>query len=180
MSKPLGQTWQQGFSLIEMMVVMLLIGIIAAIAMPNVDEFVRGERMKSQANDLVSDIALARAEAMRTGGRVTICPSSDESSCSSDWAAGRIIFIDTDKDMETDPGEEILRIRSVLPGNNTLVWSGGVQRLQFRSNGLPSGGITSGTLDSFKLCDGKIAGRGRLINVSSLGNVDVKRTTSCP
>lgn len=171
---------ERGFSLIEMLVVMLLIAIVVGIAIPNVSEFIRNERLTSQANDIVSDIAIARAEAMRRGGRVTICPSADEATCSADWAAGRIVFVDLDRDMEADSGEEILRLRAKLPGNNALTWSATTQRLQFRASGLPSGGITSGTSDAFKLCDGAIAGAGRLITVSSLGMIESKRTTSCP
>lgn len=168
-----------GFSLIELMVVLVIVGIFAMIAVPSMDEFIRNERLVTQNNDLLSDIAFMRAEAMRRGGRITMCPSSDQTTCSADWSLGRIVFVDANRDLEASAGEEVLRGRGPLHGNNTLSWAGAVQRLQYRGSGLPSAGIT-GTQTSFRLCDGRIANRGRLITVWTVGTYDSSRNVVCP
>lgn len=173
-----------GFSLIELIVAIALIGIFAMIALPAFSEFIKSERLVTQNNDLISDIAFARGEAMRRGTRVTLCPTVDHSVCSEDWSTGRMIFVDSDngdgEDMELSDGEEVVRIRQVLSGGNTLKWSGGDQRLQFMSSGLPRGGITSGISDSFEICDSSTASLGRTIVVSTLGTVESSREATCP
>lgn len=179
-----------GFTLIEMLVVCLLIGIFAMIALPDFAGMIKGERLVAQTNDLVSDIAFARAEAMQRGRRVTLCPSSDQSSCGGSWAAGRIVFLDLNGDGSRDPaansGEDVLRVRGALPGGNSLSWSSATQFLQFRSSGVPSAGISHSAVadqmrDSFKLCDATASNRGREIIVSLLGPIEVKREgVTCP
>jgi len=174
-----------GFTLIEMLVVCLLIGIFAMIALPDFAGMIKGERLVAQSNDLVSDIAFARAEAMRRGKRVTLCPTADQSSCSDDWARGRMVFIDLNRDLNRDTGdgagEDVLRVRSSLTGQNRLTWSGASQRLQFLGSGLADGGITHGMVDTFRLCDSTQTDNGRLISVSKLGLVEVKREgVTCP
>lgn len=168
--------------MIELLVAVVLFGILAAIAVPNFAEIIRNERLVTQNNDLISDIAFARAEALRRGGRVTICPTADQATCSIDWAQGRLVFADLDRDMEVTLGDEILRVRGVLPGSNTLVWSGSTQRLQFRGSGLPNAvNFDGATLrETFKLCDGSLVNRGRIITVTTLGTYETTRNVTCP
>lgn len=174
----------RGFSLIELIVTTLLISIFAMIALPGFAELIKNERLVAQNNDLISDISFARGEAMRMGSRVTICPTVDHSACTADWSTGRMIFIDTDRDMELSPdaalGEEVLRVRQPLSGGNTMTWSGGVQRLQFMGSGLPRGGITNGIADSFKICDSSLSTNGRTVRVSTLGTVESSKGVTCP
>ena len=163
---------------------MLLISIFAMIALPGFAELIKNERLAGQNNDLVSDIAFARGEAMRRGSRVTICPTVDHSACTDDWSAGRMVFADIDhgggEDMELSDGDEVLRVRQSLSGGNTMAWSGGVQRLQFMGSGLPRGGITNGIADSFKICDSSLSSNGRVVRVSTLGTVESSRGVTCP
>lgn len=61
-----------GFSLIELIIVALLLGILAGLAAPSLDEQVRRMRMRATLDELTSDIYRARAHAARTGVRIRI------------------------------------------------------------------------------------------------------------
>ena len=92
-------TWEQkmksrhtGFTLIELVITIALLGILLAWAIPNVRSFIKNARIVSVTNELVADIGLARQEAQRRGRTVQICTSSDGTTCSGiDWMDGWII-----------------------------------------------------------------------------------------
>ena len=56
----------QGFSLIELLVVILMVGILSAIAAPGWQAFTTGQRIKSVNNQVSQAIKLAQAEAKRS------------------------------------------------------------------------------------------------------------------
>lgn len=56
-----------GFTLVEAMVVVAILGIILAVAIPNFSDFVRKKRLEGVAKELVADLALARSEVVATG-----------------------------------------------------------------------------------------------------------------
>ncbi|MEC7583386.1 MAG: GspH/FimT family pseudopilin [Planctomycetota bacterium] len=61
-----------GFTIIEVMIVVLIMGMIAAIVIPNLGMFVPEARLNSAAQQLVSNIDFARSEARIQGKRVTL------------------------------------------------------------------------------------------------------------
>ncbi len=64
----------RGFTLVELMIALAIMGIAAAMAMPLINNLVRNARLTSTANDIVEAIAVARAEAVRQGRDVEIVP----------------------------------------------------------------------------------------------------------
>jgi type IV fimbrial biogenesis protein FimT len=66
-------TQQQGFSLLELMVTLLVVGIVLGFGVPNFMEFQRNAAVTAAANDLVSAIYLARTEAVKRQVPVTLC-----------------------------------------------------------------------------------------------------------
>src|SRR3979490_664772 len=55
-----------GFTLIELMVTLSVAAILMAIAIPNIRNFIRNNRLTSGVNDLLHSIHVARPEALKT------------------------------------------------------------------------------------------------------------------
>jgi len=62
----------RGFTLLELLIVITLIGILATIAVPNFQEMVKRNAVVSQNNELVALINTAKSEAVRRSTAVTI------------------------------------------------------------------------------------------------------------
>ena len=70
-----------GFTLVELITVMAIVGILAALAGPSFSEMIVRQRLRTGAFDLVGDLLLARSEAIKRGVNVTVTPGST-------WAKG--------------------------------------------------------------------------------------------
>lgn len=62
----------KGFTLVEMMVVIAIVGIVSAIAIPNMFSFTAGMRLRSASRDLYSNYQQARIKAIRHNTRWAI------------------------------------------------------------------------------------------------------------
>lgn len=87
----------RGFTLIELMITLLLAAIILTLGVPNFRNIILNNRAATQSNELVTAMNLARSEAVKRGARVSLCPSTDQATCTggTDWANGWIVFLDT-------------------------------------------------------------------------------------
>ena len=66
------QTYACGFSLIEMMVVVLILAIVAATAVPSLIAWRSGMNLRAAVNELRSDLESARARAVKENAKVTV------------------------------------------------------------------------------------------------------------
>ncbi len=140
-----------GFTLVELMVTMAVLGILASMAAPSFSAWLARVRITSQTNELMGDISYARSESATRGANVTICVSSDGKTCTgTDWAAGRLAFVDTNSNGAFDPGETVLRVSGTFSGNTCATATGfpHAAYIQFR----PYGGLNPPTSGQFKLC----------------------------
>ncbi|PCJ85409.1 MAG: hypothetical protein COA54_11165 [Thiotrichaceae bacterium] len=94
---------QSGFTLVELIITMAIIGILLVVAVPSLKAFMQGNQLIATSNDLVSALYIARSEAIRLESRVTICESSNGTSClatgTGDWKNGWIVFVDANGDL---------------------------------------------------------------------------------
>ena len=65
-----------GFTLVEMLVVLMIIGMLAAFGMPAMTKFLTTQAVRSASYDLFSDLIYARSEAIARGVTVTIVGNS--------------------------------------------------------------------------------------------------------
>jgi len=76
---------QSGFTLLELMVVIAVLAILSAVAAPSIATFISTQRLRNAAFDLVSDLLLARNEALNRQTDVVISPSS---ASGGEWSDG--------------------------------------------------------------------------------------------
>jgi type IV fimbrial biogenesis protein FimT len=87
----------RGFTLIELMIVLVILGIILSVAMPGFSELNLRTRLKSYGNNMVSSAYLARGEAIKRNASVVICiPNADADACAggnaNDWEKGWLVI----------------------------------------------------------------------------------------
>ncbi len=109
----------RGFTLVEVMLVTTIFAIVVAAALPSFNAIVVRNRLSTQANALVSDLAYARSEAVRRSATVSVCASVDGVTCASatDWGSGRIVFFDAVGDGVFNANDLLLRTYRATSGD---------------------------------------------------------------
>ena len=106
-----------GIGLLETMTVLAVLSITVALAVPSANRWLQDARQVQLANDFLSDLQLARTEAIRRGQRVVLCPSADGSACATrnDWLQGRIVFVDANNNASREAAEPLLAVGGAGP-----------------------------------------------------------------
>jgi type IV fimbrial biogenesis protein FimT len=176
-----------GFTLIEMIVVLTILGITAAVAVPGMTHLIQSERLGTQANDLLADLNYARSEAIRRQKPITVCKSDDptasapacDATAANAWTTGRLIFVDDSKDGTHDAGEEMLRVREALSGTSNRLYGDGntagtANYVIFLGTGLTTLVPTGGASESqFFLCDSRGPSQALTVVISATGRARV-------
>jgi type IV fimbrial biogenesis protein FimT len=82
---------QSGFTLMELMVSITVLGVLTALAVPSFTTMTNRNRLAAESNELLSGIQFARTEAIRTSASVTFCGTASA---------------DTDTDDDCESGEQ--------------------------------------------------------------------------
>jgi type IV fimbrial biogenesis protein FimT len=179
---------QVGFTLWELLVTLLVAGILVGIGVPSLQDATRNTNISGAANDLITGLLAARAEAVKRRVPVTLCASPDPTAgnpvCSQTGAGangGFIVWVDengnvdangtpiltdaTDGNAVVDANEPILMRNAAPPSmvpNGTLRIFANSGYITFNPNGWPRPAIGPPVLARVLYCDdrGNKAGPG--------------------
>jgi type IV fimbrial biogenesis protein FimT len=186
-----------GFTIIELMVTMVVLGLILAFGLPNLREFLVRNQAVAITTEFSSDIARARIEAISRNNCVTICMSSNTANAltggtptcataGSNWQAGWITFSNpscsSTQNNPTTNGSSLISVRQAGADAFELAANpSAVRRFMFESRGLTQSGQSNFTLSY--LPENVSSPHYRSICISSAGRVTIKQyagVSACP
>ena len=132
---------QNGFTLYELLITVLIVGVVLTLGIPNLTQFTANSRITSAANDLHAAFLMARSEAARAKTNITICASDNSmeagADCGGTWDEGFIVFIDNNFDgARAGAGETILRAHPEAPEGVSLAVADDATYFMYASTGL--------------------------------------------
>lgn len=162
-----------GFSLLEVIISLSVVGVIATIAIPAFGDSVANGQIRTEVNALFHAIHVARKESAMRRTSVSICPSANGTTCSRslNWSSGWIMFnnLDRDEPPQLDPGEALLQNHRA--SDDILIQA---NRRGFTLRPIDKR-ATNGTI---RICHNRARGTGRALIVSYTGRPRVATVNS--
>jgi type IV fimbrial biogenesis protein FimT len=175
----------KGYSLIEVMVVLALMGLVPALATSAFSAIINSSRINNGAEAIFNSLQLTRSEAAKRNSRVVMCKSSTGSDCadSGDWQQGWIVFHDANNNGEVDAGEDIIYREAAQANQLRLSGNGPVKSYvsysAFGKTKLTSGAFQAGTFTVCLSSSGKTDARTVVINSSGRPRMDKAKVAQC-
>ncbi len=163
-----------GFSLPELMFSMAIIAGLVGWGVPAFRDLERNAARTSEVNLFLQAVYLARSEAIKRNGVVSLCPSVDGTHCApgdTSWDQGWIVFVNSDRDSPAvrDAGEDLLHAYPTWDGGSVVA---NRETLSFRAFG------QSGVTATFTFCDDRGSRHARAVIISQSGRPRVSDRSS--
>jgi type IV fimbrial biogenesis protein FimT len=104
----------QGYTLIELVLGLAVVATTLAWGVPSFGTLLRDAARTREVNQFVHAVYVARSEAIKRNGVVSLCPSRNGATCSpsAQWTTGWLLFVNLDRDTPAarDSGEPLLRV----------------------------------------------------------------------
>ena len=175
---------QQGFTLVELLITIVVVSILLATAVPSFMQAIKNNRVAGQANSFVVSTQMARNEAVKRGASTTVCAANtamNACSGSNDWSTGWIVFSDLNRNGVVNAGtgacletEDCLLGAVNGPEKSTL--TAGNSDIRF----LPTGRTTNGPLTLTLKADDCEHQQERSIIITLQGHTSVTQRACTP
>ena len=137
---------QTAFTIIELLVTLSILGVLLAIALPNLRDFIVSNRLSSQVNGFVGLLNYARSEAIARNQPVLVCAkrlADNECVTTDSWAPFETqVFVDVDGNNSWSTGDILLKKIAPLDvgGSETIFKKqAGASFIEFNASGLSIG-----------------------------------------
>ena len=159
---------QRGFTLIELMITLAISAILLSVAAPAYQSFIGSTALTTATNDLVAALNMARSEALKRDGQVSL---RAENIVSDDFADGYCLVPG-----KPDDCDDALRNFPAVGSDISMVVSGGYDKITF--DGMGGLTDTSNSTRAFELC--RANEDHRRVTIALVGRSKISADTSCP
>ena len=157
----------KGLTLIELMVSVSITSILAAIAVPNFNDFIVKMRVDNEISTLYRMLLITRNSAINSGQRTILCPLDNNAQCTGNWQGTLSVFTDVNNNKQLDANEKIIKIKKAITKGDELIYGKGRIRVTFQPTGQLSG-LANGT---FRYCPKDFENYSRGIVVARSGRL---------
>lgn len=153
-----------GFTLIETMITLTIIGIVVSLGVPAMSSFVERNHFRAEISKVYRAISLARSQAIYRGEVVSLCPLENGQRCGVNWNGQLSVFSDSGTHGGLDNDDVILYTLPALPTDSSVTRDYSRDNIiTFRPDGSAFG--FNGTL---RIC---LSGKLELANTVIISNV---------
>ena len=170
----------RGFTVIEIIVVLALVGILSTLAIPSLRVLLNNQALSNSASDFLSGVIQARSAALKANRRAIIQPILDN-----DWRTGWMVYIDINSNGVYDASVDTLVLtREPLPADvaiNSGTGSGDsatVTVFGFSADGFLE--AISGSRNGSVVMQSSFTGRKKFITVSKVGRARICDPVASP
>ncbi|WP_421131947.1 GspH/FimT family pseudopilin [Alteromonas sp. A079] len=112
--------YQRGLTLLELLVTITILGILLTVVAPNIQSILIKNRITGDVNTLSAVAQRARFTAVDEQTNVTLCPTSNYTSCVSDWKRAKMVFIDSNGNGSRENSEVLIASSDPMHTQNTI------------------------------------------------------------
>lgn len=166
-------TKQQGFTLIELMVTLIVLAIAIGIAIPNFSTWIKNNRIDSATRSLTSAFQLARSEAVSRQTVITVNSGGD-------WGDGLSIYTDSNPTGNTAYNaleDTLIKDLDYSMDGITTTKTDDVLYISFTSTGLLN---EDGNPRVITICDDRGVAEGTAISINIVGRTTIGAAGACP
>ena len=153
---------QPGFTLVELMVTLTVVGILVGMAVPNMRDFIRNNRLTGGVNDMLHSLQVARTEAIkRQLGNVVVCgtaaPDVADAALACDYTTfkGWFVFQDTNGNWQHDGAEPVIERHALLDTGVTVKTDAKDRIVSFAPTGFASLAGVRSNMATLVMCDSR-------------------------
>ena len=176
------RTKQGGFTLLELMITLIILGIMLGLGLPAMSKMIQGAGVRQAANELVRDFNIARSQASDLNQGITLCRRSGTStdcigaSSGDGWNEnGWLIFVDANQDDTPDVDGVFIRVTDPITtaeiNLNSTTGNTFDGAIKFAADGTVRDTNNRLATVNFDICPNSADVSGRTVDLNNRGNV---------